>query len=436
MRVMATMTFLIIERKRLKWTPSFGRHFFVHEGRILTFTRIRDDCLRGRRTEEIEISCFGRNGQVLKRLMEEAKKDYLEKDKKKTVIYRGTTDHEGPFWLRCLSRTPRPMPTILLDDDKKTAFVNDIESYLLSETERWYAIKRIPYRRGYMFYGPPGTGKSSLAFAAAGFFKLEIYIVNLYSNMITDDGLASLFQLLPKKCIVLLEDVDAAGVTAERSPEIEEATNSDIKDLGKCVIDGLEKAKGGDTRAKITLSGLLNAIDGVASQEGRILIMTTNYLQKLDEALIRPGRVDLFMEFKLADSTTVQELFYRIYSKSGDDESHSASSIPSTNLVTPDGPPLSEEKLHELALAFSKHIPESIFTPAEIQGYLLPYRQSPLKAVENILKWVTDNIAKRPGGDKGGMEKPVEVESTGNDIGKLEEVGGALKMNGKGEMVE
>jgi mitochondrial chaperone BCS1 len=310
----------------------------------------------------------------------------------------------------------------MLDRAQKQDFVDDLSLYLSPETRIWYSKRGIPYRRGVLFHGPPGTGKSSLAFAAAGVFNLEIYIVSLSSSAITDDGLASLFWQLPRKCLMLLEDVDAAGITAIRRSEIETATSLHRDDLGSFVMDGLKKAKEENTRARISLSGLLNAIDGVSAQEGRILIMTTNHLEHLDKALIRPGRVDLLMEFKLADLNTAQDLFYGIYSQSDDDEPHAASSILSTNLVTPGDPPLPKEKLREVALQFSKHIPESTFTPAEIQGYLLLHRQSPLDAVAKVEKWVKDAIMKKGVINKGGIENPINTESTEKDIREVGEV--------------
>jgi chaperone BCS1 len=121
----------------------------------------------------------------------------------------------------------------------------------------------IPYKRSFLLYGPPGTGKSSLAQALAGHFKLSISYLNLSDN-IDDFCLNLLLNLAPKKSIVLLEDIDCLFEVRKNS----ERVNS------------------------ITFSGFLNAIDGVRSQEGRIIIMTTNHKEKLDPALLRAGRTD------------------------------------------------------------------------------------------------------------------------------------------------
>ena len=87
----------------------------------------------------------------------------------------------------------------------------------------------------------------------------------------SDDRLQHRLADAPENSIILLEDIDAAFVSREMNPKLESA------------YQGL---------TPLTFSGLLNAIDGVTSTEGRIVFMTTNYIERLDPALIRPGRVD------------------------------------------------------------------------------------------------------------------------------------------------
>ena len=75
-------------------------------------------------------------------------------------------------------------------------------------TANWYKAREVPYRRGYLFYHPPGTGKTSLTLVLASKLKLNLYIVNLGTGgVVTDEILGQLFQALPRKCIVLLEDI-------------------------------------------------------------------------------------------------------------------------------------------------------------------------------------------------------------------------------------
>src|SRR6201999_2552221 len=115
---------------------------------------------------------------------------------------------------------------------------------------------------------------------------------------LTEDGLEALFHNLPRRCVVLLEDIDTAGITEKRERE-----ESDQEKL----IDKATNGTAGATAIPkgISLSALLNVIDGVASSEGRILVMTTNHIEKLDSALLRPGRVDMTIGFGNADTATI-----------------------------------------------------------------------------------------------------------------------------------
>ena len=115
-------------------------------------------------------------------------------------------------WQQVANRPVRDMRTVVLDQDQKLAVLADMNEYLHPSTPRWYANRGIPLRRGYLFYGPPGTGKTSLSFALAGVFGLEIYVISLQEPTLTEEDLGALFGALPRRCVVLLEDIDSAGL--------------------------------------------------------------------------------------------------------------------------------------------------------------------------------------------------------------------------------
>jgi chaperone BCS1 len=121
----------------------------------------------------------------------------------------------------------------------------------------------------YLFHGPPGTGKTSLSFALAGVFGLEVYCVSLNDKDLTESDLASLFDTLPDRCIVLLEDIDSAGLKREEEDIVVEASESgdSVSDSNKDVMKTAAKTE--SSSGSISLSALLNVIDGAASHEVR-----------------------------------------------------------------------------------------------------------------------------------------------------------------------
>jgi chaperone BCS1 len=162
--------------------------------------------------------------------------------------------------------------------------------------------------------------------------------------------------------MVLLEDIDAAGMSR---------SESDLHDSSQST--GLQKPK-----EFLTLSGLLNTLDGVSSSEGRVVVMTTNHVDKLDKALIRPGRVDLRVEFELADKEVIGQLFSFVYDQPEDGEGAV-------------GSPCFKEQVAE----FAKSVPPSTFSQAEILSYLMRHKDRPEEALRDCQAWVDDELQRK-----------------------------------------
>ena len=422
--------------KRLRFTPAAGRHYFWFRGHLLWFNRVREENNLNAsffmlNPERLYISCFGRNPAILKELLVEAQHAYVGRDSKNTVIYRAQRDRSLTVdWVRCMARAPRPLSTVVLDATQKQAFVNDIKEYLHPRTRRWYSNRGIPYRRGYLLHGPPGTGKTSLSFAAAGLLGLEMYLLNLSSKTLTEDDLMGLFHGLPRRCIVLLEDVDCAGITHQRDPDSSspakdapDAASSDpptVTDTpAAAVAKDANDSNDSKDRKGVSLSGLLNVIDGVAASEGRILIMTTNHVDKLDSALLRPGRVDMSIEFGYSAAADIRDLFESMYTvreedfhsaapkptqaaekttpaicsspSSSDKDSSTTTNYNNKNHKATKMDPLSRfspAEIRSLAAQFADAVPTGEISAAEIQGHLLNYKTAPDVAVAEAAEWV------------------------------------------------
>ncbi|KAK6509204.1 hypothetical protein TWF481_003964 [Arthrobotrys musiformis] len=315
------------------------------------------------KSEHIRISCWGQSPDPIKEFLQESKSIYLTQECSKTRIFRPKEISWCPRWYCAATRATRPISTISLDESTKRALLRDVNEFLNPKAPRWYANRGIPYRRGYLLHGPPGTGKTSLSFALGGLFGLPIYCLSLVDAGMTEDKLRLCFGALPSRCIVLLEDIDTVDISRRRD-------GSSDENKGR-----------GEHKTQMTLSGLLNAIDGVASHEGRILIMTTNHPEVLDAALVRKGRVDLEVPFGLATKEQIVNLFTIMYSHDYDDEEV--------------GDEIAKEKLVAAALRFGELLDADTFSPAEITEFLMVRKDDYWKALRDVTQWKEEVLAKR-----------------------------------------
>ncbi|KAG8832204.1 hypothetical protein FRC18_005414 [Serendipita sp. 400] len=229
---------------------------------------------------ELKISVVARSNDVIKRLVLEAKKLYEADAEHRIHIY--LADHYG-YWRYNGSRQKRPLSSIVLEPGVKDMIVADCKDFLRSED--WYAERGIPYRRGYLLYGVPGSGKTSLIHALAGELGLDIYVVSLSAKGMNDTMLMNLMGRIPQRCILLLEDLDAAFTRSVTR----DSTSTGVPTTTKTTSSSLLTTTIENDGNSLSLSGLLNALDGVAASEGRLLFATTNHIDRLDEALRRPG---------------------------------------------------------------------------------------------------------------------------------------------------
>jgi chaperone BCS1 len=311
-------------KTRVVFQPTFDTtHTIYYRGHWLRVKRSRNSggC------EVLSISVVARNNSILKQLVLQAKKEYEAESIHRIQIY--FADSHGS-WRWTDSRHKRPMSSIVLNPGVKEMLLADTKDFLRSE--KWYADRGIPFRRGYLLYGVPGSGKSSLIHAIAGELMLDIYVVSLSSSWINDSTLTTLMGRVPARCIVLLEDLDAAftrSVTRDDgstgSPDKSSDSNNNNTSSSN---DNSHSSSSRSRRHKdpisdvntLSLSGLLNALDGVAAAEGRLLFATTNHLERLDPALSRPGRMDVWIEFKNASKWQAEALFKNFFPSSNEDE--------------------------------------------------------------------------------------------------------------------
>ncbi|KXG46475.1 ATPase, AAA-type, core [Penicillium griseofulvum] len=260
--------------------PGPGKHVLRYKNAFVFVNRMREsksrDIQTGKPWETITLTTLYSQRHIFEELFTEAHAYAAKGHEGKTTIYNSWGTEWKPFGN---PRRKRPLESVVLHEGVKERVVADVEDFISSSS--WYHDRGIPYRRGYLLYGPPGTGKSSFIQALAGELDYDIAILNLSERGLTDDRLNHLLTIVPNRTLVLLEDVDAAFSNRREQSDAD-----------------------GYRGANVTFSGLLNALDGVASAEERIIFLTTNHVERLDEALVRPGRVD--MTVRLGEVTRYQ----------------------------------------------------------------------------------------------------------------------------------
>lgn len=259
-------------------SPAPGFHMFRAYGRRLLVHRELQ--VSQSVFESVTLSCFGRDPAVLRTILSDAVSGRLERESRRLAIYIPDSYSSGE-WMRTRVGNRRPLSSVILREGVVEDLRADLESFF--EGQAKYARLGIPWRRGYLLYGPPGTGKTSLVTALASDLQLNICTFSLASPIITDEKIHALLASIPRRSILLIEDVDAFFNQRE-------AVHDEVK---------------------LSFAGFLNALDGVATQEGSVLFMTTNHPERLDPALIRSGRVDRKVELGLADAEQMRRIFLR-----------------------------------------------------------------------------------------------------------------------------
>ena len=320
-------------RPRILFTPAPGVHWLFFRHRLVCLHRERpkpkDSSGQAVNVREcFNITIFSRDRKLAQLLIEEARDVAIPKSEVRLMVHRAG---QG-YWMEQMKRLPRPVESVILANGLMEDLIEDAKNFL--SKREWYVQRGIPYRRGYLLHGPPGTGKSSAVVALASALQMDIAVLSLGDSSLDDNSISELFSSIPVNAVVLMEDIDCAF---------------------------LERKEGEDKRSKVTFSGLLNAIDGVAAGEGRLLFTTTNHIERLDPALIRPGRIDRKLFIGHANREQAERLFLRFFPDASEAQSR----------------------------AFSERIPPCRVTMSALQTHLLMYSED----IEGAIAQLDEMIA-------------------------------------------
>lgn len=287
--------------------PGYGIHWFLFKGRLCWFTKTQLDS-SGAETikESIEIVTFGRSSKVLYQLVETFRPQVQESDS--IDVYRFQQDG----WARAAQVKLRPLDTVILPPELKRQITSELDSFFSDRD--WYLAKNIPHKITLLLHGIPGTGKTSIIKALASHYQVPLYVLNIAEH--SDRTFTVAMETVPRMSFVLIEDFDSAGAVKSRFPSKSplEANESDLPPA-PMAAPTIRVDMGSDDLLKsmlgLTLSGVLNTLDGPVPLDSVAVFLTTNDLGSIDPAVLRRGRVDCLLEFGPLSDPEIRE-FVRI----------------------------------------------------------------------------------------------------------------------------
>lgn len=280
------------QKKTLSVTIGYGVHIFFYKKRIMWAEKIKTDSQGSeKQKEEITIKTIGRGHQVFHDLAEEMKP---KNDDEMISVYNFKREE----WVEEARAPKTGWNDIAIDDDVKNNIKNDID-FFVNNKEAFKKIG-IPHKISIMLHGVPGNGKTTIIRVIASEYGLGISRINL--NEHSDESLIKAFASAPEKTIIIMEDFDSCKETSRR-----EMVQGD--EPGECKPAAIEI----ESMKMITLSGILNVLDGVVPLDNRIVIMTTNCFNNIDSAILRDGRTDSIIELPAISPEAVRMHFENIY---------------------------------------------------------------------------------------------------------------------------
>ena len=278
----------------IRYCPEFGEYDIVFEDEPIHVTITKEGKPKSteRSIDYYKIITLSSNNslEILQELMKKSVAYFYD-----VILERETRTEElncwvwDEIWEDLYKKKKRSMKSISLGG-KEMEVLNDVKKFLSKETMDKYDLLGIPYKKNYLLEGLPGTGKTSLIYSIASELNFDIAILN-FNRKLDDMQFMRAVQSIPIDTILVLEDIDVLFQERKSSDELKHS---------------------------LTFSGLLNVLDGLGHQGKLITFMTTNYKNRLDKALIRPGRIDYILQFDYATKEQIKHMYNRFIPTQGE----------------------------------------------------------------------------------------------------------------------
>jgi len=286
--------------RRVALIPAPGHHWFWHAGRPFRVDFSRTEETNGskpRRHQLLTFRTVGRQQSFLNQFVAEIVESHQKNTEVVSWLY---VYDEG--WIRVEGYSPRLLESVILKTGEKERLIEDVQKF--RKARKRYRTLGVPYHRGYLLYGPPGTGKSSLVSAVAEKFGMSIYAMNL--TQFNDKTLTSAMNDVGQNSVILFEDIDCMKTGRTRSKPAQWPGEKSAPKSPAAKEDPAD-------RFGVTLSGLLNVLDGFSAPENVLFFMTSNQIEVLYPALLRPGRIDYRLYLGKATNQQKVELYCRFF---------------------------------------------------------------------------------------------------------------------------
>ncbi|MBC8302168.1 MAG: AAA family ATPase [Pelagibacterales bacterium] len=284
----------------------YGTHWFWYDNVPIQIDLKKDEAGAASNAikEYMVVTKFGRSHDLFNKMILSIKEK--AKNTNATAYYIGGV-HKS--WI--CAQPKRSLDSVILSKSNKAELCSQLDRF--ANSEDWFLKYNIPYQLGILLYGPPGTGKTSLIRAIAAYLDRDIVIVTDIADFAASSQRAT-------NAVIVAEEIDTFGL-AKRSEDTEQVNGpSNLVHDSSITTKKPELAEPDagmsqfqSAYGKFSLGKVLNALDGVVSNHGRVIIMTSNKRDELDQALLRPGRIDLQLEISHFTTEMFKEFLQKFF---------------------------------------------------------------------------------------------------------------------------